>query len=76
MKGAQAINDLKTSLRMVEGIVGVKMSPSDSVVEVEFDSRTVGVRHVLKNIEVYLYMCDQISGQNTRIQTIDLTHFL
>lgn len=52
MKGAQAINDLKTSLTMVEGIVGVKMSPTDSVVEVEFDSRTVGVRHVLKNIEV------------------------
>ena len=52
LKGAQAIYTLKTSLGEVEGIVDVKVSPSDSVVQVEFDPRTVGVRHVLKNIEV------------------------
>ena len=52
LKGAQAVDILKTSLEMVEGIVDVKVSPSDSVVQVEFDPSTVGVRHVLKNIEV------------------------
>jgi Cu+-exporting ATPase len=51
LKGAQAVDILKTSLGMVEGIVDVKVSPSDSVVQVEFDPSTVGVRHVLKNIE-------------------------
>jgi Cu+-exporting ATPase len=51
LKGAQAVDILKTSLEMVEGIVDVKVSPSDSVVQVEFDPSTVGVRHVLKNIE-------------------------
>ena len=48
------MRSLRTSVEMVEGVASVRVSPSDSVVQVEFDPRAVGVRHILKNIEVYI----------------------
>ena len=55
MKGAEDINNLKSYLRLLEGIVDVHVSPSNGVIRVEFDSACVGVRHILKTIEVQLH---------------------
>lgn len=56
MRGAEDVNNLKNSLKMVEGIAEVRVTPSDSVIHVEFDSNSVGVRHILKTIEVQMFM--------------------
>ena len=63
MSGAEDISNLKNSLRIVEGIVDVRVSPSDSVIHVEYDSNTVGVRQVLKTIEVHtaIHVCFRIT---------------
>ena len=42
---------LRTCLGL-PGVVDVRVEPSNSLVIVEFDSNTVGVRNILKNIEV------------------------
>ena len=55
VRGAEEMRSLRTSVEMVEGVASVRVSPSDSVVQVEFDPRAVGVRHILKNIEVCMH---------------------
>ena len=58
ISGAEDINNLKNYLGMIEGIVDIRVLPSDSLIHVEYDSNTVGVRHILKTVEVYeMYMC-------------------
>lgn len=66
ISGAEDINNLKNYLGMVEGIVDIRVLPSDSLIHVEYDSNTVGVRHILKSVEVcahvhvhvcYAYTC-------------------
>lgn len=57
-QGGENISNLKTSLAMMEGVVDVCVSPSDGAIEVEFDSRSVGVRHILKEIEVRYTVCE------------------
>ena len=49
------MQNLKNTLRMVEGITDVTVLPSDSLVRVKFDSTTVGVRQVLNIIKVFLH---------------------
>ena len=56
MSGTEDINNLKNSLRTVKGIEDVRVSPSDSVIRVEYDSNTVGIRQILKTIEVHVHI--------------------
>ena len=58
ISGAEDVQNLKNTLRIVEGITDVTVLPSDSLVRVKFDSTTVGVRQVLNIIKVLLlYVC-------------------
>ena len=44
INGAEDIRNLKNKLEYLQGVVDVRVSPSDSVVRVEFDSSTVGIQ--------------------------------
>ena len=52
------MSSLKTSLAVIEGVVDVCVSPSDGAIQVEFDSSSVGVRYILKAIEVSYTLYD------------------
>ena len=52
INGSEDMNTLRTCLRLIQGVVDVRVEPSNSLIIVEFDSNTVGVRGILKNIEV------------------------
>ena len=52
INGAEDIRNLKNKLEDIKGVVDVRVTPSDSVVRVEFDSNVVGIRNVLENIKV------------------------
>ena len=54
INGAEDVRNLKNKLEYLQGVVDVRVSPSDSVVRVEFDSSTVGIRNVLKSIKVQI----------------------
>lgn len=56
MNGAEDINNLKNYLGMIEGIVDIRVLPSDSLIHVEYDSNTLGVRHILKTVEVFAHV--------------------
>ena len=55
INGAEDIRNLKNKLEDLKGVVDVKVTPSDSVIRVEFDSNTVGIRNVLESIKVQYY---------------------